>query len=47
MKAADVMTSHVISVAPDDSILKCVRLMLEYRISGLPVIDAREASSAS
>jgi CBS domain-containing protein len=41
MKAADVMTSHVISVAPDDSILKCVRLMLEYRISGLPVVDAK------
>src|SRR5690349_24552631 len=41
MKAADVMTSHVISVAPDDSILKCVRLMLEYRISGLPVMDAK------
>jgi CBS domain-containing protein len=39
MKAADVMTTHVISVAPDESILKCVRLMLEYRISGLPVID--------
>ena len=39
MKAADVMTTHVISVAPGDSILKCVRLMLEYRISGLPVID--------
>jgi CBS domain-containing protein len=41
MKAADVMTTHVISVAPDDSILRCVRLMLEYRISGLPVIDAK------
>jgi CBS domain-containing protein len=41
MKAADVMTTHVISVSPDDSILKCVRLMLEYRISGLPVIDAK------
>jgi CBS domain-containing protein len=39
MKAADVMTSHVISVAPDASIQECVRLMLEYRISGLPVID--------
>jgi CBS domain-containing protein len=39
MKAADVMTTHVISVAPDESILKCVRLMLEYRISGLPVVD--------
>jgi CBS domain-containing protein len=41
MKAADVMTAHVISVAPDDSILRCVRLMLEYRISGLPVVDAK------
>ncbi len=41
MKAADVMTTHVISVAPEDSILRCVRLMLEYRISGLPVIDAK------
>jgi CBS domain-containing protein len=41
MKAADVMTTHVISVAPDESILKCVGLMLEYRISGLPVIDAK------
>lgn len=41
MKAADVMTGHVISVAPEDSILKCVRLMLEYRISGLPVVDAK------
>ena len=40
MKAADVMTRHVISIAPDASILDCVRLMLEYRISGLPVIDA-------
>jgi CBS domain-containing protein len=40
MKAADVMTSHVISAAPEDSVLRCVRLMLEYRISGLPVIDA-------
>jgi CBS domain-containing protein len=40
MKAADVMTSHVISVAPDASIQECVRLMLEYRISGIPVIDA-------
>lgn len=41
MKVANLMTTHVISVAPDDSVLKCVRLMLEYRISGLPVIDAK------
>jgi CBS domain-containing protein len=39
MKAADVMTGRVISVTPDASILECVRLMLQHRISGLPVID--------
>jgi CBS domain-containing protein len=43
MKAADVMTAHVISVKPDASVLECVRLMLQYRISGLPVIDATGA----
>ena len=40
MKAADIMTARVISVAPDASILECIRLMLQHRISGLPVIDA-------
>jgi CBS domain-containing protein len=39
MKAKDVMTRHVISVAPDDSILKTLRLMLGNKISGLPVLD--------
>jgi CBS domain-containing protein len=40
MKAADVMTARVISVTPEASVLECVRLMLQHRISGLPVIDA-------
>jgi CBS domain-containing protein len=40
MKAADIMTGRVISVTPDASILECARLMLQHRISGLPVIDA-------
>ena len=39
MKARDVMTHHVISVSPDASILEAVRLMLQNRISGLPVVD--------
>jgi CBS domain-containing protein len=39
MKAADIMTGRVISIAPDASILECIRLMLQHRISGLPVID--------
>ena len=40
MKASDIMTRKVISVEPDASILHAVHLMLQNRISGLPVIDA-------
>jgi len=43
MKASDVMTQHVVSVEPDASILEAARLMLEHRISGLPVVDATGA----
>jgi len=39
MKAKDVMTQHVITGAPDASILEALRLMLQHRISGLPVVD--------
>jgi len=39
MRVKDVMTRNVISVGPDESIMKAARLMLQNRISGLPVID--------
>jgi CBS domain-containing protein len=39
MHVKDVMTSPVISVEPDASIWQAVRIMLQRRISGLPVID--------
>ena len=39
MQVKDVMTRNVISVGPDETILKAARLMLQNRISGLPVID--------
>jgi CBS domain-containing protein len=39
MKAKDVMTPHVLSVAPDAPISAAARLMLQNRISGLPVVD--------
>ena len=39
MKVRDVMTSDVVSVGPDASIDEAVQLMLQRRISGLPVID--------
>jgi CBS domain-containing protein len=40
MNAADVMTRDVITVGPDSSIMAAARLMLQHRISGLPVVDA-------
>ena len=39
MKAKDVMTPHVLSVAPDASTSAAAWLMLQNRISGLPVVD--------
>jgi CBS domain-containing protein len=39
MIAKDVMTQNVISVEPDATVLHAVRLMLQKKISGLPVID--------
>jgi CBS domain-containing protein len=41
MKAGDVMTRKVVSIKPNASIAEMVRLMLDNRISGLPVIDDR------
>ena len=42
MKAKDIMTSMVISVPPDATILQAARQMLQHHISGLPVIDRTE-----
>jgi CBS-domain-containing membrane protein len=39
MKAKDVMTSTVISVQPNATILQAARQMLQHHISGLPVIN--------
>ena len=39
MKASDVMTRRVITIGRDASILEAARLMLQKRISGLPVVD--------
>ena len=40
MKAADLMTSFVVTVGPDATIEYAAQLMLQYRISGLPVTDS-------
>jgi len=39
MKAKDVMTRNVISIAADASVVEAVQLMLQHGISGLPVVD--------
>ena len=41
MQVRDVMTRNVISVAPNQSVLEAAQLMLQNRISGLPVVDAQ------
>ncbi|HEY3074840.1 MAG TPA: CBS domain-containing protein [Burkholderiales bacterium] len=40
MKARDVMTQPVLSVAPEASVREVAALLLERRISGVPVADA-------
>jgi CBS domain-containing protein len=39
MKAKDVMTSPVVSVESDTPVLQAIRIMLQRRMSGLPVVD--------
>src|ERR1700746_166709 len=39
MNAADLMTSFVVTVRPDATIEYAAQVMLQYRISGLPVTD--------
>jgi CBS-domain-containing membrane protein len=39
MRAADVMTADVVAVGPETSVEEIVRLLLQHRISAVPVID--------
>ena len=41
MRAKDVMTEDVVSVPPDTPVERIARLLLEHRISAVPVIDAK------
>ncbi|HMK69949.1 MAG TPA: CBS domain-containing protein [Xanthobacteraceae bacterium] len=40
MQVRDIMTRNVICVGPKQTLVQAARLMLENRISGLPVVDA-------
>lgn len=39
MKASDVMTTKVIFIRPDATLSEMIKLMLDHRISGLPVVS--------
>jgi CBS domain-containing protein len=39
MTAGDIMTRNVITVSPDTNVAEIARIMLEKRISGLPVVE--------
>jgi CBS domain-containing protein len=39
MQAKEVMTSPVVSIEPDATVLQAIQMMLDRHISGLPVID--------
>src|SRR5262245_17924566 len=41
MNVRDIMTPRVASVSPDESVAVAARLMLQKKISGLPVVDDR------
>jgi CBS domain-containing protein len=40
MQVRDVMTQKVISIGADEATLKAARVMLQNKVSGLPVVDA-------
>jgi len=40
MKASDIMTANVVTVAPDTPVTEIVKLLLSRGISGVPVVDA-------
>ena len=41
MKTSEIMTHTVISATPATSIAEAARLMLQHRVSGLPVVDPK------
>jgi CBS domain-containing protein len=42
MKAADVMTAHLITVGPDTEVRQIAETLLHHRISAVPVVDEQQ-----
>lgn len=40
MRARDIMTTHVVSVGPDETTRAIAQVLLDHRISAVPVVDA-------
>jgi CBS domain-containing protein len=40
MRAQDVMTTHVVTLTPDTTVLDAAKRFVEHRISGAPVVEA-------
>ena len=40
MRAEDVMTRNVVTIGAGASVREAARLLVEHRVSGLPVVDA-------
>lgn len=41
MKVREVMSSHVITIGPEQTVVAAALLMLKHRLSGLPVVDSQ------
>lgn len=39
MKVKDIMTTQVVTVGPDSSIIEIIDLLVEHKISGVPVVN--------
>ena len=42
MKAADIMTREVVAISPDASLVDVATIMIDDRISAVPVVDQGE-----
>ncbi|MGI6412851.1 MAG: CBS domain-containing protein [Syntrophomonadaceae bacterium] len=42
MKARNIMTREVVTAAPDDKVEKVARLLVEHKISGIPVVNEQK-----
>ena len=42
MRAKDIMTPCAIAVSPDTPVSAVARVLIEYRISGVPVVDGEK-----